>query len=970
MNTNPDLESIFSQAVALVEPGSRSEFLEQACEGNVRLRDRIGRLLDANQRVQSFMDEPAGILDLPDEPIVGEQPGDFVGNYKLLQLIGEGGMGSVFMAEQEQPVRRKVALKIVKPGLDTKEVIARFESERQALAMMSHPNIARVLDAGATDQGRPYFAMELVKGVPVTEYCNQTKMTTRERLELFVPICQAIQHAHQKGVIHRDIKPRNVMVTLIDGKPVPKVIDFGIAKAIDHRLTERTLFTRYGEFIGTPAYMSPEQAALSGMDVDTRSDVYSLGALLYELLTGLPPFDSERLKTMAHDEMRRYISESTPVQPSDAIGTAGGDQATTIAEARQSTPRDLKLQFHGELDWIVMRSLEKERARRYDTAIALAEDVQRYLQHEAVVARPQSSFYRLRKFVARNQLAVGAAAAIAVVLLVSTIVSSLLAWRAIESGRRATVEAESLREVVEFINFGLFAQANPLEEAHRDVTLRTVLDRAAHQLAAGPIERPEVEMAIRSTIGETYRGLGELDLAMLHLRRAHKLAVDNLGEADRKTISAANDLASAMLGLARYESARPLLESNLAIAERELTADDGLLLTAMKLRARHHAATGDLLAAEALLEDVLQRRRDAGGENSPETLAAMGDLGSLFQSQGRLDDALELLEVAHRGLVVTEGTWHPATLATSLKLAALYLSRNEHDRAEKVYADTILHAKNVLGEQHPQTLSAKHGLALVHFSRNRIEAAQQLLEEVLTGQSAQLGDGHPATLDTMHNLARLLKVRGQYAEAEELMVTELQRRRNTQGDADAATRRAQSELAFFYLERSRLDDAIRHFEEITETLATSDPHDPNAFVSLTMLALCRNKDGNYEAAKADLLRVEQFCAESLPDHWLQAVAASLLGEVELRLGDRKAAEDALLRGYEGLKRHEDEVPANWRPMSLRAATRRLVEFYEAEDSVERRKLAEGFREEMDRIRNPNLIRNHGQTGNNQDGDIN
>ncbi|HMC10566.1 MAG TPA: serine/threonine-protein kinase, partial [Pirellulaceae bacterium] len=379
-------------------------------------------------------DEGAVATDLF-RPIT-EGPGTVIGPYKLLQQIGEGGFGVVYMAEQQRPVRRKVALKIIKPGMDTREVIARFESERQALALMDHPNIARVFDAGATESGRPYFVMELVKGVPITEYCDKNALPTDKRLALFITVCHAIQHAHQKGVIHRDLKPSNVMVTLHDGLPVPKVIDFGVSKATSQQLTEKTLFTAYGQMIGTPAYMSPEQAEMSGLDIDTRSDTYSLGVLLYELLTGTTPLDGKRLREAGFVEMQRIIREEAPPRPSTRVSTMG-DALTVVSSHRSTDPKKLGQQMRGDLDVIVMKAMEKERSRRYDTPNAFADDIQRFLDHEAIVARPASAAYRLKKFAQRNWAATLATLLVALSLLLGTAISTWQAVRATAAERHA-----------------------------------------------------------------------------------------------------------------------------------------------------------------------------------------------------------------------------------------------------------------------------------------------------------------------------------------------------------------------------------------------------------------------------------------------------------------------------------------------------------------------------------------------------
>jgi serine/threonine protein kinase/WD40 repeat protein/regulation of enolase protein 1 (concanavalin A-like superfamily) len=435
-------ESVIFNAALKLPKDQRSAFLDAACAGNPQLRSEVAGLLQEHDGAGNFMQRPAAQPPATDlfRPIT-EGPGTLVGPYKLLQQIGEGGFGVVYMAEQQEPVRRKVALKIIKPGMDTKEVIARFESERQALALMDHPNIARVLDAGATESGRPYFVMELVKGVPITDYCDKNNLPTEKRLELFITVCHAVQHAHQKGVIHRDLKPSNVMVTLHDGQPVPKVIDFGVAKATSQRLTERTLFTAYGQMVGTPAYMSPEQAEMSGLDIDTRSDTYSLGVLLYELLTGTTPFDGRRLRDAGYIEMQRIIREEEPPRPSTRVSTLG-EKLTVVSTHRSTDPAKLRLLLRGDLDLIVMKAMEKERSRRYDTPNSFADDVLRFLNHEAILARPASTAYRLKKFIQRNKAAVVTATAIAATLLLGTIVSTGLAIHAVRQSSLANRERE------------------------------------------------------------------------------------------------------------------------------------------------------------------------------------------------------------------------------------------------------------------------------------------------------------------------------------------------------------------------------------------------------------------------------------------------------------------------------------------------------------------------------------------------
>ena len=491
------VKSIFLHAVENCARGEWGAYLDQACGENAELRRRVMILLEAHETADSLIELPEPTAKLGAGFADSKQRDTVIGPYKLLQSIGEGGMGTVYMAEQTQPVRRTVALKLIKAGMDSRQVLARFGVERQALALMDHPNIAKVFDAGTTETGRPYFVMELVKGIPITRFCDERRLTTRERLTLAIPVCQAVQHAHQKGIIHRDLKPSNVLIALYDGKPVPKVIDFGVAKATGPRLTDQTLFTEFGAVVGTLEYMSPEQAELNQLDIDTRSDIYSLGVLLYELLTGSTPLDRKRLKQGAMLEMLRVIREEESPLPSMRLSTT--EELANIAACRNIEPRKLSGLVRGDLDWIVMKALEKDRNRRYETANGLAADLRRYLDDEPVQACPPSTAYRLRKFVRRNQRALATAALVGVLLLVAVgAVAGSLIWMARDrAARRHETEQgllEALAQTETYLSEGEKQMDNPVRWQMTLALAEAAARRAESLLATG---EARVELAVR-----------------------------------------------------------------------------------------------------------------------------------------------------------------------------------------------------------------------------------------------------------------------------------------------------------------------------------------------------------------------------------------------------------------------------------------------------------------------------------------
>jgi serine/threonine protein kinase/WD40 repeat protein len=533
-SAKPSVDEIYLSALERSSAQARSAYLDQACADDDKLRQRVERLLRAQPNVGSFLESPAPEFAETIIPARCERPGTIIGPYKLLEEIGEGGFGVVYMADQNAPVRRRVALKIIKPGMDSKEVLARFKAELQALALMDHPNIARVLDAGATEMGRPYFVMELVRGVPITQYCDQNNLDVRERLDLFVQVCHAVQHAHQKGIIHRDLKPSNVLVTMHDALPMPKVIDFGVAKAIDRQLTQETLFTGFAEMIGTPLYMSPEQAEMNSLDIDTRSDIYSLGVLLYELLTGSTPFDPNRLQQAGFDEIRRIIREEEPPKPSTRIGTLTRTRKVAAAH-RHADPNHLSQLVRGELDWIVMKSLEKDRTRRYETANSLALDVLRYLADEPVLACPPSRRYRLRKFVRRHRRSVLAASAVLLALVAGVIGTTWGMIRATRAEVQAVRAADQTQIALTEKQLALTQKVAALATAQKSERTRSeelwqalVAQARAHRLSRRPGQRFES----LATLKEATRLAHTLNLPQGNFQELRNAAIATLAVPD------------------------------------------------------------------------------------------------------------------------------------------------------------------------------------------------------------------------------------------------------------------------------------------------------------------------------------------------------------------------------------------------------------------------------------------------------
>jgi serine/threonine protein kinase len=779
------IKELFAAALDLPDPAARQAFLDRECAGDDELRHRLEALLHAHAQPQPALDRPlAAVAPAAAEPpdAADGQPGMVLaGKYRLVERIGEGGMGSVWVAQQTEPVKRVVAVKLIKAGADSRAVIARFEAERQALALMDHLNIAKVLDAGTTPSGHPFFVMELVKGVPITQYCDAHKLTPRQRLELFVPVCQAVQHAHTKGVIHRDVKPSNVLVALYDDRPAPKVIDFGLAKATGPQLTEETLLTGFGALVGTPQYMSPEQATLNNLDIDTRSDVYSLGVLLYELLTGSTPLERKRLKEAALLEVLRVIREEEPPRPSARLSESK-DSLPSISAQRQTEPARLARLVRGELDWIVMKALEKDRSRRYETASAFAADVQRYLADEPVLACPPSAGYRLRKFARRNKAAMTTAALVTVALLLGTAVSIWQAARANgerdrarEAGRKAKVEKDNMQAALDFLWQDVLSQASPDNEPNRGLTVRQLLDRVADRLGKDPGQPPPVEAAVRRMIGQLYSDLGEYREAQQHLRRALDVQAHELGREDPQTLATMHAL-GACLYRAGYLDVSPeqlaegaqVLGRALELRRLVLGEEGPATLTTMSLLGRCRTLQGHLEEGERLLTQALQARSRVHGEKASQALEAMNWLGSTLAMRGKLDQAEALQTRCVAECRKSFGDDNPLTLAAMQQLARTYLSRDEAGRAEAWVTRALEAARRRLGRRHGLTRVLLADLADTYQLQDRHVEAARLIAELVAEprRDQQTGRLAGGDLKGLRLLGRNLVREGKYAAAE------------------------------------------------------------------------------------------------------------------------------------------------------------------------------------------------------------
>jgi non-specific serine/threonine protein kinase/serine/threonine-protein kinase len=858
--------------------------------------------------------------------VSGKEAGTEIGPYRLVRLLGEGGMGVVYHAQQTQPIRRDVALKIIKPGMDSKQVIARFESERQALAVMDHANIARVFDAGTTAAGLPYFVMELVAGIPITRYCDSKRLTVGQRVALMIPVCRAIQHAHQKGIIHRDLKPANILVTEQEGKPFPKVIDFGLAKALGPQVGDVTMLTSVGTVVGTLDYMSPEQADIGRPDIDTRTDVYSLGAVLYELLSGTTPLESLRMAEAGYVEALRRIRDEEAPPPSTRLRRSGGSEA--IAACRQSDPTHLPKLLQHELDWIAMKALEKDPTRRYETVNGLARDLERYQAGEPVEAAPPSVRYRAGKFMRKYRAPLAAAGSIMVLLVAGIGATS---WMAI----RATRAEQEARAVNDFLRNDLLAQAGASGQASPNVNpdphleVRTALDRAATRIEGRFPTQPAVEASIRQTISEAYFDLGLYPESRRQSDRALDLRRRVLGDKHLETLTTMFTLASILSELGQVGEAESLFSRVLEARQRRLGEDDAdTLKTAGKL-GQAYMQEGKFAQAERLLKQTLERQRRVLGAEDYETLGSTFMLGNLYMREARYPEAAALLSSVYDTDRRVLGEEHPETLRVANSLAGVYLGQNKLALAEPLFVQILDVNRRMVGDEHPRTLMNLNNLAVLYHTEGKYAQAASLYVKVLETRRRLLGNRHPDTLMSAGNLGTLYRDADEYSRAEPLLMEAIDGRRQVLGSEHADTAVSLHEMGKLHADRGRFAQAAPLFEEAL-VVRRKVLGDENADTIETKVHLgeARLMTQGYAEAEAQLRAALVVLEKTAPEEWIRQYCRSLLGATLAAQKKYVEAEPMLVLGYEGMLQRQDAITAPDRRY-LRRIGERVVEFYEA-----------------------------------------
>ena len=766
-----------------------------------------------------------------------------IGRYRLLSKLGEGGMGQVWLAEQTAPVVRRVALKLIKAGRYDTSALQRFDLERQSLAIMDHPAIAKVLDADSTSEGQPYFVMEYVPGLPITTYCDQKRLSTRQRLALFIKVCEGVQHAHQKAIIHRDLKPSNVLVVEVDGKPLPRIIDFGIAKAISQQSSDETNVTRLGSTPGTPGYMSPEQTDPSILDVDTRTDVYSLGVILYQLLTGSLPFDPKKWRKKPFHEILRQLREDDPPSPSAKLSEDNHKTLTATAEKRQTDPKELVSLLRGDLDWIVLKALERDRARRYGTPSDLAADIIHYLKNEPVAARPASATYRLQKYVRRHRVAVAAAAGLALLLAGFGVTEFLQV-------RRVSRERDRANRITDFM-VGMFKVSDPNETRGNTVTAREILDRASNDIHTGLAHDPEVQSDLMYTMAETYVNLGLFShahtLAESVLQNRRRL----LGPDNPKTLESQNQLGWILDREGRDAEAEKLVSQALETERRVLGPEDPITLKAMDYLATILERLGNYKKEEDLQRELLEIETRRLGPENPRTIRAMANVATAISLEGRTSES----EAMYRKVLALEqrvlGADHPQTIATMHNLANRLDEQGRYVEAEALYRQTLAIEQRVLGPEHPDTADTMTTLANdLHYGESRTSDAEVLYRKALEIELRTLGPEHPNTVRTKEGLANVLSTEGHYAEAEKMHREILSIRLHTLGPDHTDVLLSSYNLASVVAQQGRLPEAEKLFREtLTAQTRVLGPENPDTMASQASLAGVLIKEGRYQEAE-------------------------------------------------------------------------------------------------------------------------